>query len=320
MGPQLCAVESRAGVTPFVVTKAELHPYFMFVAFLYDETRACASTCANYLSQVRGRLRVHFTTPVPESPLAELTLTRLAQIPRTRRYADPIPAELIAALSFNEHLDLGLRTAVLVMWSLALRVAAVSSQKVAEYDSSYCVTRADVTIGEDGHARVWVPCTKTDRHNAGASYVILRTDGAACPVRLLQRYIAATADRAASEPFFQWVNRRSLITRQHIADAIRDTGVALGMDPQFLLPHGVRSGAATAAVTAGLSMADLLLLGRWASEQSALVYLRQNATRATRIAAALSLDAHFDAEGTLAPVVTPVFLLGTRQRAGTVCA
>jgi hypothetical protein len=92
------------------------------------------------------------------------------------------------------------------------------------------------------------------------------------------------------------------------------------MDPQFLLPHGVRSGAATAAVTAGLSMADLLLLGRWASEQSALVYLRQNATRATRIAAALSLDAHFDAEGTLAPVVTPVFLLGTRQRAGTVCA
>ena len=71
----------------------------------------------------------------------------------------------------------------------------------------------------------------------------------------------------------------------------------LGLDSRFVYSNSLRVGAATTLGAAGLFMADLLLAGRWVSEESALVYLRNTVPRAQRILESLSLyDCYNDDE------------------------
>ena len=289
------------------------------MGFAHDNTQACGATISNYLSDIRSRFRLAIVAPIPDSPLAALIVKRLRQLPRTKRFAEPAPSALIATLLHDDKLDLGVRAAVCMMWSLCLRVGTVTSRLVDSYDPSFSILRRDVEYDQAaGHITVHVSSSKSDAHNHGSVHYVLPTGGPGCPVRFLRRFLEASAWASPADPLFQWMQPRRgvqrLVTRADVGHALRVTGIRLGLDPTFLLPHSVRSGAATAAVTAGLSAADILLLGRWKSEASALCYLRLNVPRAQRIANALSLDHHFNAKGVLDVRPSSVFLLPTRLR------
>jgi len=267
---------------------------------------------------VRKRLTLAFVEPVPPSPVADLIVARLKQVPYARRFSDPVPSAVVAAILSDADVDLGIRAAFAVMWFCALRVGSIASPRVSDFDPEFCVRRCDVSLVGDA-VRVNVPCSKTDKFNAGVSFWVLPTGGPGCPVRVLLEFMRVTAGRPAAEPFFQHeraVGGRaaSLITRAQISHVLRLFGRKLGVDTTHLTPHGLRVGAATACVTAGLSIEDVLLLGRWSCEESALRYLRLSVPRAQRLTDALSLAEHFDAAGQRVIRHRSDFLLPTRQR------
>jgi len=318
VGPQLRGVNSRCGLSAFHVAQQRDHPFVEFIGWLWDNRLVVGSTIAGYVGAVRKRLNLAFVAAVPASPLVDMILVRLKQVPYARRFSDPVPSSVVAAIIADGGTDLGVRAAFAVMWFCALRVGSVTSSKVSEFDPEFCIRRADVSVVE-GAIRINVPSSKSDKFNAGVSFWVLPTGGPGCPVRLIQEFMAATMGRASQEPFFQHVHAvggraSSLITRAQIAHVLRLFGRKLGVDTSHLTPHGVRVGAATAAVTAGLSLEDILLLGRWSSEDSALCYLRLSVPRAQRITDALSLEEHFDASGRRVLCHRADFLLPTRRR------
>jgi len=286
---------------------------------LFDSRGIAGTTIGSYLGRVRAVLTAWFTAPIPAAPLAAMVVRTLKQLRvAPPRFSDPVPAALIARLMADETEDLGVRAALVVMWFTASRVGCVSHARVGEFDPDYVVLRRDVVFA-DGRVRMFFPTNKTDKFNVGGTLWVLPTGGPGCPVAFLTRYAAATAHWPADTPFFRRARCALglLVTRLDVAKALRRQGRAMGLPVEFLLTHGVRSGVASLAVTRRLSIADMLLFGNWATEDSALCYMRLTIPRAERITQAISLEEFFPPPGGgVWPPVAPSLLLAHRARRG----
>ena len=81
----------------------------------------------------------------------------------------------------------------------------------------------------------------------------------------------------------------AMVTRLHVADAIKATASTLGVDPTLFSTHSLRIGAATTLAARQVSTLDILSWGRWRTEATALRYLRLSPARLLLIGAALAL-------------------------------
>ena len=109
---------------------------------------------------------------------------------------------------------------------------------------------------------------------------------------------------SSSEPLFRHVDGR-LVSRATITAALRRHGQLVGVPVEYLSTHSLRIGSATALASAGLSLADIMMAGRWASTDSALKYLRLTLPRAERFMDAMSLEGYFDQSSGLPRFGTP---------------
>jgi hypothetical protein len=140
--------------------------------------------------------------------------------------------------------------------------------------------------------------------NLGDVFFISPTGGAGCPVQLFSRFWKATSHLPSSEPLFRHVDGR-LVSRATITAALRRHGQLVGVPVEYLSTHSLRIGSATALASAGLSLADIMMAGRWASTDSALKYLRLTLPRAERFMDAMSLEGYFDQSSGLPRFGTP---------------
>jgi integrase len=286
-------VDERLGLQAFRVADAMHHPYIGFIRYLVDEVGIMsAATIKNYLSHVNQALARRFTEVPPYPRLVTKLLSALESMPRERRFKDPASPQLVASVVGDEGLDIAVRVAVMLMWHLAVRVGDTVSRSTTQYDDRYTVLRSDVEFDEDGSmVRITIPRSKSDPGNSGDVYVIGATGGITCPVRFLRRYweIGESNGWAGNEPFLRLQSGR-LLTRAPIVAALKQHAQVLGMNVDHVSAHSMRSGAATQLVTKGVSIADIMLVGRWASTESCLKYLRWSRPRVDRVAQALSLE------------------------------
>jgi hypothetical protein len=238
----------------------------------------------------------------PPLVLFTAVVEKAARVPQFR---EPASDTLVASVLHDESVDLGCRLAVSMMWHLLLRVGAITSGYATnlKFDEEHTGTllRRDCVF-VDGKVCISVPHDKTDRHNSGSCYWLLPLEGPGCPVALFRRYLAATGSEhhSGEAPLLRHLGDPSkLVTRADVAAVLKRHAEKLGLDSRFISSHSLRVGAATTLAAAGLSMTDLLLAGRWVSEESALVYLRNTVPRAQRILESLSLYDCYNDDGTM---------------------
>ena len=270
-----------------------------YARWLWDCRGVGGDCIGNYISIVKGALRRGFSEPVPESVIVPDLLKVLRAEKRTPQFWEPASDNLVAAIVSDEGVDLGVRLAISIMWHLLLRVGAVTTGYASQFDEEHTLLRRDCTF-QDGKVCISVPHDKTDRHNSGSCYWLLPLGGPGCPVALFKRYWDATAHLSGGAPLLRRARDTSkLVTRAEVSAVLKSHAEVLGLDSRFISSHSLRVGAATSLASAGLTMCDLLLAGRWVSEQSALVYLRNTLPRAQRILEALSLSQCFNEDGSV---------------------
>ena len=283
------------GVSAFAVASAGsdpfAHPFIDFIRYLHDIVGVkSGATVSNYVSAIRSKLTLFGQEPSP-SLLASDLIKRLSQQPSERHHKDPATPDLIRAVVADTSVDLGIRLSVSIMWHLACRVGDVVPRQRRVFDDRFTVLRKHVNFLEDGRVAVSTPRSKSDRLNLGSVHYLTPTGGDFCPVALLLQYMAVTErlGYGSDEPLLRRLDG-SAVTRADVVDALKSHAVGVGLDPVHISAHSTRIGAATRMVSVGLSLADILLAGRWASEQSCLRYLRLTTLRLDRIAASLSLE------------------------------
>lgn len=296
------------------------HPYVQYLHYLTDGMGIVnGNTVANYISAVHASLSRWFIEPPPQSMLAWDLVHRLKQLPSAQpRFRDAASPDLVQSVLSDSSLDMGVRTTVLLMWFLSSRISEVIAPSATSFDASYTLLRRDVEFLDTTHVRLFVPHSKSDRFNNGSNVFIAATGGQFCPVALLRQYLASTHNFDPASPLLRRLDG-SNVTRSSVVAALKKHASKIGLDPRFISSHSLRSGSATKMASEGLQLADILLQGRWASEEACLKYLRMTIGRVDRISSALSLNKS-DTSGVANPISTVLLPLRTRRFAlsGTV--
>ena len=95
-----------------------------------------------------------------------------------------------------------------------------------------------------------------------------------CPARVL--YDTCVHLRPAeANPLFSW-DDECYLSRKDVDDAIKIIAKHFNLDLSRVTPHSLRIGGATAMAAAGIPIWIIRLIGRWASEESVLQYIRLN--------------------------------------------
>ena len=125
--------------------------------------------------------------------------------------------------------------------------------------SKWFLTRRSVALYED-HLELTLPASKTGPFRRGITLNIAASGDDACPVQALRHLFRWKASRKS--PLFQW---DGAFTRQLVTGKLREILTSLGAKGHYS-GHSFRRGAATSAEEAGLSIEEIMLLGRWKSD------------------------------------------------------
>lgn len=120
--------------------------------------------------------------------------------------------------------------------------------------------------------------SKTDQAGAGFEKGIRPGErDATCPVRALQAWLAAS--RIAEGAVFRHVDRhgrvRARLSAAAVADVVKRSCDAAGIDPDRVAGHSLRSGLATSAIRAGKTDRAAMAQGGWKSRASFDRYVRR---------------------------------------------
>jgi integrase len=166
---------------------------------------------------------------------------------------------LVAARSLPDAALLALRDVALM--ALGLRLMRRASELVA-------LRLADVRDSPDGSVTVSVRRSKTDQLGVGLALPLDAVGGPACPVGLLQRWLAVRPVLASRGPscdrVFVSVSGGPMSVGA-VSSVVRRAAAAAGLDGTYS-SHSLRTGGATAAARAGASMATIQAVGGWASD------------------------------------------------------
>lgn len=131
------------------------------------------------------------------------------------------------------------------------------------------ITRGSVLLSDD-RLQLSLPASKTDPFRQGITHTIAATGDEACAVAAL-KYLFARFPTPLNSPLFDTGHGFS---RQFVTEALRNILKELGFTGNYS-GHSFRRGAATSAREAGLSDAEIQLLGRWKSDAYKL-YIQAN--------------------------------------------
>ena len=145
---------------------------------------------------------------------------------------------------------------------------------------------------------IHITSSKTDQYRKGDTVLVARTGSAACPVAMLERYVAmAGIDLSSEARLFRGITRTKQGERLRASGALSYTRMRelflkklseLGYDPKQFGLHSLRAGGATAAANAGVPDRLFKRHGRWRSETAKDGYVEDSP--ASRMAVSKSLE------------------------------
>ena len=249
--------------------------YVQFGQYLSWQDK-CPDTVDNYVSTVRVKHRLK-DLPVPEKGQIHYKLfsdglkkadTRIVQ--QAGNMTQAILFKLAQVVNFAAELEAVAFTAILIAFSLVLRVSNIGPPSRAKFDPHSHLKRSDVRI-IDGHVSVGIRWSKTVQHRNKVKWTPLMPSkySLICPVRwLLKMFKIIKA--YPHEPLFMVRegknNDRYPLTSSQVRRLMKKWCEMAGLDPKEFTPHCLRRGGLNWAHKAKLSGEALQLMGGWRSD------------------------------------------------------
>ena len=231
--------------------------------------------------------------PVVASPFVRATLEglqrRLAK-PKVRK--EPVTAGMLAAwvegLDPNPSLtDVRLITVALLAFAAFLR-----------YNELAKLRCCDIQVSQQSMS-IQITSSKTDQYRVGNSILVARSGSPACPVAMLERYVALAGLSYTSKlRLFRGIVHTRGGERLRAAGSLSYTRMRelllaklaqLGYDPKLFGLHSLRAGGATAAANAGVADRLFKHHGRWRSETAKDGYVKDSVASLLSVSKALDL-------------------------------
>lgn len=210
----------------------------------------------------------------------------------------------------NRKRPLPLAMAVRTAIALSARAAPVTDLMLAayimvsyagflRYSDAISIPRSGVRLFAD-RAELWVPRRKNDQARRGDVITIASGSGAACPVKLLRRYLAATPQHSKHDPLFCSPTNPSKPWPYHKARAAVLAALATAhgtsatiMQRIFGL-HSLRSGGATEAaarlvVGRDVPLQQFMAHGGWRTQKAMAAYVEPSTKQRMKITQAMGL-------------------------------
>ena len=239
------------------------------------------ASSSHAIAAVRARhLELGFGDPAHDTWLQRVVAgaERLAAVDRPERAVRaPLPVAVVGRLLATVPSWVGLRPGQSAFATatdahlLAVRDAAVLAiglRLMRRAGELAALMVGDVRLLPDGTTALWIRRSKTDQLGAGLLLPVDATGGPTCPVALLARWAAVRPALAArglgTDALFVTVTGRPL-SRPAISALVARAASSTGFDGKFS-GHSMRIGGATAAVSAGASMATVKAVGGWSSD------------------------------------------------------
>ena len=154
------------------------------------------------------------------------------------------------------------------------------------------------------HLEIVVRKSKTDQYRQGNIVYIAKTNGPACPHALLLHFYSLTGIQPCSNEYIfrslSSLKKSSLnkadnkpFSYSRCREIVKETQTAVGEDPVQFGTHSLRSGGATAVAESmkGIPGGDRLLRlqGRWKSDTSRDMYIKDSMTNRLSVTKSLQL-------------------------------
>ncbi len=219
------------------------------------------STVQRYLSGIRSH---HVDLGFPTTVFTDERLKRViagarrihVAIPHTPRDVISIDVlhSLVSSLNLSIFNDVNLHAAFCLAFAAFLRV-----------DDLLSLLRSSITFSPNAQSlTVILPRSKTDQFGTTTPiFISAASDPVICPVRSLRRLFTRYPSPSTS-PLFS--HSLGPFTQRWFVSQLRSCLLRLGLNPLHFAGHSFRRGAATTALHAGLSRADIMRLGRWKSD------------------------------------------------------
>jgi len=114
-----------------------------------------------------------------------------------------------------------------------------------------------------------LPALKTDPFRKGIKLTIAATQDEGCPVEAMKRFQERDTHRPATAPLFgvgQHTSNQRPFSREYVVSKLQPLARIAGLSQESWNGHSFRRGAATSAAQAGMSEAEIQILGRWKSD------------------------------------------------------
>ena len=283
-------------ISPFPVSESIL---CYFAAHLASQGLS-PSTIKTYLAGIR-HMQITLGLPEPKE-FSSLPRLRLVQAGIQRTYTQDrgssrvkLPITPAILHKIRAHWSLKCQDVdTIMLWAAAVmcffgffRAGELTIPNLSAYDKSIHLSWGDVTVDNTLQPRmlkVTLKRSKTDQLGKGVDVFIGKTDCPLCPIAAVLAYMVARGSHHG--PFFKFADGRAL-TKPKFTHHIRLALQAVGLPYNNFTGHSFRSGAATAAASAGIEDSTIRTLGRWSSS-AFLVYIRTPREQLAQFSRALS--------------------------------
>jgi len=185
--------------------------------------------------------------------------------------------KLLCILSYLRSRDydcITLRAAFTLAFASFLRVGEFTYRE-ADTDlgtlfHKWFITKASIKISDDSaYMELTLPASKTDPFRKGIKLTMAATQDEGCPVEAMKRLQGIDTHRPPTAPLFcvgQHTSNQSPFSREYVVSKLQHLARMAGLPPGTWNGHSFRRRAATSAAHAGMSEAEIQILGRWKSD------------------------------------------------------
>ena len=237
------------------------------------------------------------------SPLLKKYNKRLQQQDKPSLAKQPANKALVASIVDDKSLPTAVRVGVLLAFNGLLRVGEYTAPSGIKIEPGRTLLRKAVRFSAGAAtASVRIVSSKGDTECKGPEmHFVSRPSDRYCVVGNLKQY-TLWRDHAfpdsASLPLLLHPDGK-YVTAADISAALRKHTTAAGLDPELYKPHCLRYGGAHEMCDNGISWEDIILAGRWKSDDAkrlAMHYAKFSVKRATAISKAMHIQGRASAQ------------------------
>jgi hypothetical protein len=264
---------------------AELKLLSQYVVFEHSFQKNAIGTIKTKLWAIRHcNMEFGLPNPLADKPRLDSLLKSLKKMKSNVDRKMPVTPQMLRYILRSADMTsirtAGLVTSIVFAFMFLLRVgefAAESPNVLGQHiiRRRHVVFKRNGFVTRDIHSadeiEILIPSSKTDQGGKGYVRNHFKTDDELCVVTMLAKWFEMTQDVDVNEPLFAFkipTNPAFLdcVTRGRVDKVLKAAAHELGYPKGAISTHGIRRGAATAMISAGIDPGIVRLAGRWSSD------------------------------------------------------